>query len=580
MRYALARFSPSTWLPYLWSTFARFPAPATVSFVTFLLLIFDESGRINLDVADEQRTYATAVAAFLVSVGMHLFAESRAWPAAWNAGVAFAAAVMIAALGYFHVGLQLEFSFLVYAAILWVMVAAHLKKGITFNSFWQFNLRLVVAATAAVIVGLISLAAIYGILLSIDRPYGVGLFPHDPRFVFYFSTYVVCPLFGLSLICVSPHDKLEIAEHLDDQLKRGISVLVNYILVPSLLVYGAILYFYIGLIVLQMSMADGMIGFMVLAYGLGGIATWLIAKPWEEKGTILVRAFVRWFFWSLPIPTILLVLALYERVAAFGLTQSRVALGLYGLWLIFIICYFAIRRARMRPQLILVPLAIMLGIFSFGPWGARALSVNSQMARLETLLRDAKLLHDGKLKLPEKGSEKLAPGIWENGGSILRFLHNNNYWTGSQVQTAYGDLLSDFFFRYDGRGSRVYFQSAVSITHILQEKGALLHGPVFVTRDKPKSSDGRFVLKITRDRLTIEDSERKHLWSYSWQEVLKRADQSKKNQYGHLTLTLREASGGPTANFYVWQAVGYLYGPDKGLEKLTGMLLISGQNSD
>src|SRR5262249_49222310 len=125
---------------------------------------------------------------------------------------------------------------------------------------------------------------------------------------------------------------------------------------------------------------------MVTIFALGGTAAWIIAWPWRDKGTRLLRWFMRGWFWFTIVPTILLILATWRRLADYGVTPDRYGLAVIAIWLIVIAAYLAFRRNRADMRLILGSLAILLLIGSVGPWGANGLSISSQFARFKSLL--------------------------------------------------------------------------------------------------------------------------------------------------------------------------------------------------
>lgn len=85
-------------------------------------------------------------------------------------------------------------------------------------------------------------------------------------------------------------EEVDITVQKGSLLERGVSVLVNYILVPVILVYAAILHAYAVKILLDGGLPQGQIATMVSIFAVGGTAAWLVAWPWREQGTRLLPA--------------------------------------------------------------------------------------------------------------------------------------------------------------------------------------------------------------------------------------------------------------------------------------------------
>ncbi|HEU0017095.1 MAG TPA: DUF4153 domain-containing protein, partial [Methyloceanibacter sp.] len=131
----------------------------------------------------------------------------------------------------------------------------------------------------------------------------------------------------------------------------------------------------------------GTLGGLVVGYLLAGAATLLLAYPIRDSGGVLVRLFWRYWVWLSVLPVLLLFLAVYTRIAAYGLTEPRYAVVLIGVWAMILAVWRMVRRGesfdlRVIPGL----LAILLLAASFGPLGIVGASVRSQTAELAGIL--------------------------------------------------------------------------------------------------------------------------------------------------------------------------------------------------
>jgi hypothetical protein len=212
---------------------------------------------------------------------------------------------------------------------------------------------------------------------------------------------------------------VQLADQNNTLIERGVSVLVNYVLAPMVIVYALILHAYAVKIALQGELPKGQIGAMVTIFALGGTGAWLIAWPWRDAGTKLLRAFMRGWFWLTIVPAVLLVVAVWRRIADYGVTPDRYGLVLTAIWLAAVAAYLAIKRNRADMRAILGGIAVLLLIGAAGPWGAYGLTNVSQFARLTALMRANGLLKDGKVVLP---APVLESKVRKDGYSILYVL--------------------------------------------------------------------------------------------------------------------------------------------------------------
>jgi Domain of unknown function (DUF4153) len=95
------------------------------------------------------------------------------------------------------------------------------------------------------------------------------------------------------------------------------------------------------------------------------------------------------------VPTVLLVLAVWQRISEYGVTPERYCLVLFALWLMAMVAYLGSARGRMDLRVIPASLAVGLVLSSFGPWGAAAISMHSQLAELQNVLNGENLLSNG-----------------------------------------------------------------------------------------------------------------------------------------------------------------------------------------
>jgi hypothetical protein len=388
-------------IPDLSATLVRFPVPALVSVLITIYAHLDIAGSVSDGTRSGNHVYLGGAAAFIAAGAAHYFARGRGLGGVLEIVLALAAALLAAALAYFDVILRTSHLFLFAGLMPLLMIAGYLHRGAEQGALWLFNMRLWLSALLAIIVGLIFAGGLSAIIESLRFLFNVDV-PHNAHeHVWATAAALIAPIYGLSLAPRDLTEEVEIAQSRDTLIERGVSVLVNYVMVPIAVIYALILHAYAVKVLVEGVLPRGQIGLMVTIFALGGTATWLIAWPWRDSGARLLRLYMRGWFWLTIVPAILLVFALWERVSAYGVTPDRYGIGVVAVWLVIVTAYLAIRRNRADMRLILGSLALLLLIGSTGPWGANSVSINSQYGRLVTWFdREMLLTPDRKIVEP------------------------------------------------------------------------------------------------------------------------------------------------------------------------------------
>jgi len=410
-------------LPDLTNVFARFPVTIAISVFAFFFFAAQTADWFSLPRKFEERFYFSFFTMFIASGGVYLLAESRTVNKMMATLLAAIVAAIIGLLAFYSFEFSVNHLMLILALVLWPVVAGFLRSGVSFNAVWLFNSRLGLAIVLASIVGGLFFAGVSAIFASLEYLFNVKMPSDIYMYVANGAVTLVGALYGLSLIPQDINEELQLPGS-SDLLNRGISILINYIMVPVLLVYVVILHAYAIKIAVTFILPKGQVGIMVLIFGIGGTAIWLIARPWVETGTRALKLFTRHWFWFTIIPTLMLCLAVYVRVEAYGVTPERYGLVLVAIWLLAMIVYFAIKRIEARPQFIIGSMAALLFIGSFGPWGAQEFSIASQLARFDVLLTQSGVAKDGKLV--DQVPDTMPKADQKQVKSIVRFLRKQD----------------------------------------------------------------------------------------------------------------------------------------------------------
>ncbi len=405
-------------IPDLSATLARFPVPAAVAVALCVYFNIVAAGSFN----DETGLVAAGgAAAFIASGAAHLLAEGNRWSRMAGILLALASGAALALVGYFTAVFETSLLFLFAGLIPVLMIAPYLRTGVKQAALWLFNLRFGLAVLLAFIVALVFSAGLSSIVEALNFLFEAGIGGNLHEHIWGTAATLIGPLYGLSLMPRDLDAEVDIASQKDTLLERGVSVLVNYVLVPVIIVYALILHAYAVKILLDGQLPKGQIATMVSIFAVGGTGAWLVAWPWRDTGTRLLRLFMRgWFFFTI-VPAVLLTIAIWRRIGDYGVTPDRYGIALVAIWVAFITAYLAFRRNRADMRAILGGIAILLLVGSAGPFGANGLTIKTQLVRFAELLAANGLMKDGKV-VPQK--QRVPQEIVTEGYSILGTLRD------------------------------------------------------------------------------------------------------------------------------------------------------------
>lgn len=375
--------------PNIAATFRRFPFPLILAaLATGVVLAGINLPELTRGPEWERAFFGFATAAVCALAGV-FFEESGAG-ARW-VNFALKYLVPLAAACAFQVTdeMWLVPMLLPVAAVMWLSVSPVTRIGrgeereLQQNRFWWINHQ---AAASAGIAGVGFLAVALG-LTAIERSFAVLFGLEIGSIVFNWLLPIVAvfltPAYWLSTL-PSMSDYVPAATEQPEFIAHAEGVLGQFVLVPLLAIYAAILAAYAVQIVITQQLPSGMIGWMVLGFVVAGAATWLLLHPPFMRGRLLVRQFRRWWFWLTIVPLLLFAVAVWVRVDAYGLTGERVLLIVGGVWAAMLTAAFLAGRGDIR--LIPALAGIMLLALSVGPWNFMALPIYDQAGRLSALL--------------------------------------------------------------------------------------------------------------------------------------------------------------------------------------------------
>lgn len=308
-------------------------------------------------------------------------------------------------------------------AHLLVAVAPFIGRG-EINGFWQFNkslfIRILTAALyTGVLYGGLALA-----LLAVDQLFKVSVSWRIYSDLWWILAGMFNTWFFLAGVPANVQELDTVNEY-----PKGLKIFTQFVLLPLVTIYLAILYAYAIKIVIQMELPKGWVSNLVLCFSGAGILSLLLIYPIRnEEGNAWIRNFSRWFYRALYPLIVLLGLSIYKRVSQYGITENRYFILLLALWLAAIATYFLISKVK-NIKVIPISLCLMAFLSSFGPWGAFSISYRSQLNRLENLLTEAGILVNGKVR---KVQDTLSYQHTEQINSIVRYLDDADKLSGLQ----------------------------------------------------------------------------------------------------------------------------------------------------
>lgn len=273
--------------------------------------------------------------------------------------------------------------------------------------FWQYNKNLFInifltAVFTGVLTGGVELA-----ILAVDKLFDFNF--HDR---IYRDTFFVLAIFGSSFIFLLFNDKGLNNLEKDGNYPVVLKFFTQFILIPLLLIYVTILYFYSVKILINWQLPRGWVSYLVLAYSIVGILALLLVHPLkEENAKSWVRIFSKAFYYTIVPLIILLFTAIFTRILEYGYTEPRYFVLLLALWLLSIVIYFIFNK---KATIKFIPVSLFLfGAFAliFPYLNAFSVAKRSQKTELMNILNQHQLISAGKINFQKKVTDTIRTEI-------------------------------------------------------------------------------------------------------------------------------------------------------------------------
>ena len=285
-----------------------------------------------------------------------------------------------------------------------LVIGAHL--GVSFapflvntevNGFWQYNKSLFLRFLTSAIY-----SAVFYIGLSIALLAIKELFNIDFGDKVYIDLFITVAVVMNTWFFIAGIPSRIIALEQVREYPKGLRIFTQYVLLPLVVIYLIILYFYEAKILFTLVWPRGIVSYLIIGFSTLGILALLLVWPLRDDAEhTWIRTFTKRFFLAIFPLIVLLIMAIGRRVIEYGVTENRYFLIVLSLWLFIVSLYFLFSR---RKNIKFVPLSLFFAalLSGFGPWNAFEVSSLSQHSRLENFFQKNNMIVNGKATKSKK----------------------------------------------------------------------------------------------------------------------------------------------------------------------------------
>ena len=259
------------------------------------------------------------------------------------------------------------------------------------TNFWQYNKNLFINLfLTAVFTGVLT-SGVQLAILAVQE-----LFNFDFKGEIYLETFATLSILGsTSIFLLFNESGLEYLEK-EGSYPVVLKFFTQFILIPLLIIYVVILYFYCLKITINWELPRGWVSYLVLAYSIVGIFALLLVHPLhKEKAKSWIILFSKIFYYTLIPLIVLLFVAIFTRVLQYGYTEARYFVLLISVWLTTVVFYFIFFK---KATIKFIPISLFaFGVIAliFPYFNAFSVSKRSQENELKQILSNNKLLVNG-----------------------------------------------------------------------------------------------------------------------------------------------------------------------------------------
>jgi hypothetical protein len=366
-------------LPDFGEVVRRFPVAVLMMVGLTLWLI---QNNLTTSYGDGEVVGGLVLAGYL-AVNLQLMAESRGWTKGVSLLIKLFAAALAVGLCIFFERLDFAFWFAILAAILFLGNARLWRRDRDDPVVWNFTQKLWTGAIFATVGSIIFTLGVFAIQTAIEVLFGARIDRLTEDIVLPIGLAFLAPVYWLGTL--PKPDATGEVEELSFEA-RALSFLGTWMLAPLLSVYALIILAYAAKVIFQWDLPKGEIAWLVTPFIGVGTLVWLMLEPKVLNEGTFVRFYRRAWHWVMLPATLLLGIAVFVRVQAYGLTVERVFLLAVFVWALLQTIWFAILPTKKRD--IRIPTAMAAVGLMFCAFLAQPLSVWSQLSRAEAAKAD------------------------------------------------------------------------------------------------------------------------------------------------------------------------------------------------
>ncbi|WP_281230867.1 DUF4153 domain-containing protein [Flavobacterium gelatinilyticum] len=322
-----------------------------------------------------------------------------------------------------------EFFVLNLSLHLLVSFAGFLPRNYNQEEFWEFNKHLFLRILTAGLYSIVLYGGLTLAVLAVDQLFKTNIDHKIYGYLFVAIVGLFNTIFFLSGVPETNSKEFP----LQLNYPKGLKNFTQFVLLPLISIYLVILICYETKIIFTLSLPVGWVSYLVLAFAITGILSFLLVHPIaNESGNLWMRTFNRWFYFLLIPLLCLLFWAILYRINLYGFTHLRYYVLLLSVWLAVVVFYFLLQK---NPKIKFIPISMCIaGLFSIvGPQSADSVSKYSQLSRFENYIKS---IETKKLTFEE-----------EQELSSIVYLLNQNY--GFEIMLPYADKKLDSLYKKD-----------------------------------------------------------------------------------------------------------------------------------
>ena len=282
----------------------------------------------------------------------------------------------------------------VFALICSVLFLPTIAKEATHPA--DFN-RIALAHFKSVFTSILFSAVLSGGLAAIIAAVDFLLFKLNSNTYSYMLTIVWVLFATIYYLSLLPNFNLSTKENLKldkaTSYPRFLEILISYIAIPLISTYTVVLIAYFIKILVTLNWPNGQVAVMVLVYTACGLVAFVLASSIDNK----FNAFYQRVFPKMLFPLVVMQLvSVYIRINAYGITESRYYVVLFGIFSLAISIVLSIwPKGKNRYIALIAAIIALLSIIP--PLDAFTVSRNSQITRVEIILQEQNILKNNQL---------------------------------------------------------------------------------------------------------------------------------------------------------------------------------------